>query len=779
MWNKLVPPFLRGRIILCLLLAFMAGIVLEYFLAVPPGVILCLSGGFLLAALAGTIWSGKNKWLFWAPLCLCLGLFLCWGQMASLSAWDFANGHNVEVTGKVIQAEDRGENWRARLRVEQVDGNPLKCADIYIYGEGSMPAGGSRIQAIGQVFEPDPYGNMNAFDYNDYLHQQGIAGAVSTLFTGEVTLLQEGPAFWPGDITQWLRSGLDKAAACLSDEQKALVYGVFLGDKSGLDYEMKNALGLSGALHAFAVSGLHVGYIVMLAMLLTGSAYRRRLLRFWVCVGLLAIYISLTGFVASVLRASVMALCLLLSSVLDELDDRPTALAIAAVACLLAHPLWLFSAGFQLSFAAAGSIIAFMPMFRRLLAVLPAGIRDFFSVTFAATLGTLPLISYYFYHISWLGWLLSPVVIVAAGIAVILSFCATVIAVFSPWLAGLFLQAASYGLTPVYHLCVWAGNFSRVAGAVPLWSVLLFYLAAAFLPLLKKKGRIVNWLAVLMLLVLFALVPPEKQESSLDGDICEIVFLDVGQGDSALIITPDNYTAMIDGGGDLWNPGDVGEYSVLPYLKSRGIDHIDLLVNSHPDEDHADGLLSVLTYLQVDALAMADIWPENSVADRLKSLAEADEAQLIDLRAGDILPLGDQVVLECYYPTAGISAVPESAQGNDYSLICKISYGDIGLLFTGDMGGSKLAYICEDNDITAQIIKIPHHGSKTGYCSDLADILDSEAAVISVGADNSYGHPGSNVVEYWQEHGAVYRTDQDGAVSVFCNGTEYEIVTYY
>jgi competence protein ComEC len=116
---------------------------------------------------------------------------------------------------------------------------------------------------------------------------------------------------------------------------------------------------------------------------------------------------------------------------------------------------------------------------------------------------------------------------------------------------------------------------------------------------------------------------------------------------------------------------------------------------------------------------------------------------------------------------------------NDASLVCLVSMDRIDVLYAGDIGGSLLSGICGDADLTAEIIKLPHHGSNSGYAEDLADILSTETAVVSCGENNSYGHPTAKVVEYWQDYGELFRTDLDGSVAIFTNGREYQVFTYY
>ncbi|NLF79885.1 MAG: DNA internalization-related competence protein ComEC/Rec2, partial [Clostridia bacterium] len=602
--------------------------------------------------------------------------------------------------------------------------------------------------------------------------------------TGRVTILRQGPALTFSRVGAWLEANLRESAAGLSAERRALVFGVFLGDKSGLTYEMKNALGLTGALDAFAVSGVHVGFIVLMALMVVGGGYRRRWPRFFVCLIMLIVYCSLTGASASVLRSSLMALILLAATLFDEQYDGVTALALAAFACLAFRPLWLFSAGFQLSFAAAAGAIILTPVFRQLMSPLPQLFREFFSVTFAATLAILPLISYYFYHISWLGWLLVPLLVLASGVTVMLSFAATIVAMISPAIAGIFLTAASYAMEAAYWVCAAWSKFSLTAsitGAVAGWTVALFLALLFLMPWLQRRMKVwACWAVLLTILPLFTLLAPKSvdHQPTLPGPLTEIVFIDVGQGDCALVITPDKKTILIDGGGNAWSPGSVGEYSLLPYLKSRGVTRIDLMINSHPHADHTDGLLSVLTYVEVKRLIYTDIWQGDEYYAQLLSLAQDQEAELQACWAGDQIRIGDYIRLDFYYPTPDMEAAVE-INDNNGSLVFELSCGDIDILFDGDIDGELLSQVCAAAGAESEIIKVPHHGSKSGYASDLAQLLESEVAIISVGRDNSYGHPAAKVVEYWQEHGEVYRTDYDGSVSLFTNGREYQILTYH
>lgn len=191
-FDDLLPGFLRGRIILCLLLIFTGGIVAAEFGQVAPRLILWAAIPAAAFPLGLLFFRKIRLWAF-LPLAFVLGAFLSAGENAALAAWDYPDGHTIVVSGRVLAVSEREENWRAVLAVESADGAPLRCADIYLYGEGEPPGPGSVVEARGVVFTPAPYANANAFDYNCYLQREGIGGSVSALYTGRVTIIEEGP----------------------------------------------------------------------------------------------------------------------------------------------------------------------------------------------------------------------------------------------------------------------------------------------------------------------------------------------------------------------------------------------------------------------------------------------------------------------------------------------------------------------------------------------------------------------------------------------------------
>lgn len=244
-----------------------------------------------------------------------------------------------------------------------------------------------------------------------------------------------------------------------------------------------------------------------------------------------------------------------------------------------------------------------------------------------------------------------------------------------------------------------------------------------------------------------------------------LTVLDVGQGD-ALLVSADGYNVLIDAGGRPENPEAMGEYVVAPYLKAQRIGRLDMVFNTHPDIDHIGGLFAVLDEIKVDYLALFDGYLANLNQQRLLALAEAKEIPVLSVAAGDVFNFSDNFSIRVLAPAAGAQFAEDRL--NNGSLALQISYQDFDLLTCGDLAGEEMALAvaelaCDD----IEILQLPHHGSRYSYAEDWYAAFSPQAVFISVGRDNSYGHPGAEVVEYWQERGVpILRTDLYGSCRI-------------
>lgn len=287
--------------------------------------------------------------------------------------------------------------------------------------------------------------------------------------------------------------------------------------------------------------------------------------------------------------------------------------------------------------------------------------------------------------------------------------------------------------------------------------------------------RFAKLLAGAMLAIAMLVVTLFPTTRSLEGDL-EAVFLDVGQGDSVLICA-DGYTVLVDAGGLPGDSTQMAESVVIPYIKSLGIEKLDMVFNTHPDNDHIGGLFAVLEELAVDELVVFDGYIDNTKHQQLIRQAKNNTVPVKYAADGDVFRLSENFEIEVMSPDTGESFSGELV--NNGSLVLHFSYEDFDMLTTGDLVGGEMATAIDRLDCKdIEVLQLPHHGSKNSYDEAWYAEFDPLAVVISCGLDNSYGHPGKNVVKYWETEGAeILRTDQMGSCKIIYKDGEVEFET--
>ncbi len=238
---------------------------------------------------------------------------------------------------------------------------------------------------------------------------------------------------------------------------------------------------------------------------------------------------------------------------------------------------------------------------------------------------------------------------------------------------------------------------------------------------------------------------------------------DVGQGDSIFIRTPDNYKILVDGG-----PNN----KVVDYLnKDLGLNDrsIDLIVSTHPQADHMTGLIETLKKFQVKKVIASNVTNSTAQFKLWNDTLSNNHLKLDYVYAGESITLSDQVTLQILWPS---SPNPKVTNLNDAAVVIKLSYGSFDMLLTADADMNSQPYTTSTNHI--EVLKVPHHGSRTALREDFLKQLSPDASVISVGAHNTYGHPNADLVTLLSRNTKkIYRTDQNGTVEFVSNGTTW------
>jgi len=642
---------------------------------------------------------------------------------------------------------------------------------LTVYGEPTAPLGeGQRILVDARVYRPIGFRNPGGFDYPAHLRRDGIL-LVGNTRGDRVTALTPDLPPWRVAAKRW---AVTVITTRLPETSGALLAGLLLGERTALPRESDEAFRRAGVYHILAVSGFNVALLagaVFTGLALCGVPRRGTAV---VAAAVLLAFAAVVGAQPSVLRATVMGLLLLAALLLDRESQLPNALALAALALLIWRPGDLWEPGFQLSFAATAGIVYLTPWLTRLL--VDRGWPNWLAAATAVSLGAqaavTPLMLLHFNQLSLVGIVANLAVVPLAGVATTLGMGALLVELASATVADLLFQALWLVLLALRAAV-------HVAAALPAAMVHLpapgpatvtaWYVALLLAPLAagSRRLRAVVGLLLVVVGVLSAWPWLRPTESML-----RVTFLDIGQGDAALIELPEGPRLLVDGGPGGGRRFDVGERVLAPFLWNRPLGRLDAVALSHWDLDHSGGLAAVFTHFDV-----GEFWesgrPPPGPSDAVTALARSRTPRRV-LTAGRRLWIGRALIT-----VLGPGAGPPGA-ANDDSLVLRLDWRGVSLLLAGDLGSRGEAQLVErGGPLRTLALKVAHHGSRFSSTAPFLEATQPHLAVISVGARNPFGHPSPDALARLVSSGArVYRTDRDGAVILETDGRRLRVTTW-
>jgi competence protein ComEC len=656
--------------------------------------------------------------------------------------------------------------------------------------------------------------NADEAAYRDRLRGQGIGG-LGSAYEVEVIGHRSSPI---GDlfsgVRRWLLDGLVRT---VPEPEASLGAGILLGVRAGIDPAIRDAFAVAGLSHVVAISGWNVALVVALIAAATQRLRERMGPVVPAVLALAAVsgYVILVGASPAVVRAALMAAALMAGRLGGSPAHAGSALMAAVVAMLVLTPAALWDIGFQLSALATAGLIAFAAPIEGRLAAWPAWIRTPVALTLAAQLATLPVLLAAFGQVSLVAPLanvlvvpLIPIVMAGAAAASVVGGLAgaappPIVGELATWLAGGAAWLPLHGL-------IAAGS---AAAAVPLAAIPLGggpLLTAAWYPCLAlaamRVGRrddqfepdtleaapvgsgalvlpeaaafatAVTWFARprRAAIGLVAAVALATALGGTDGRL-HLTVLDIGQGDAILIEAPNGQTALIDAGPDPdLTLRRIGQ--ALPFHERR----IDVVILTHPHQDHLGGLEEVVRRYEVgvfvDGGRPAETDPHRRV---LEAVAREPGARLVEAVAGGRIPLGGGAVLEVLYPTpADVAAPLPEGDVNNASVVVLLRYGAFEALLTGDAEAPVEELLAARGELeTVDVLKVGHHGSDSSTTPAFLAATHPAVAVISLAADNEYGHPHRSTLEHLEAVSGLrlYRTDLDGSVEITTDGRTFAV----
>jgi competence protein ComEC len=648
---------------------------------------------------------------------------------------------------------------------------------------------GDKIIFTGEYEEPETQRNYGGFNYKEYLKTKKIYGLISTNKIEKIEKKSYNKILIL--INKFSNKITQNANEILEEDEANLLTGILIGNKENLSTEIQESFRNSNLSHMLAVSGAHVSYIILgITVLLNKSKINKKISKIITIIALI-LFIILTGATASVTRACIMAIYVIVASLLYKKPNTFIGISISILIILLINPYNLLDVGLQLSYGGTLGIILFNKIFEGkiklpnikilLISKILNSLKQMLIVSISANLIIFPIIAFHYNTVSLTFFISNILAGPILGIIIILGF----ITIFISFVSIKISKVFSFILSMFLKLLILIANFSsnlplsKIYVKTPsIFLIIIYYLILLiFLYSIKrkklhrferilikkvksrkfKKSVIAIILVVVIVFQLVKIIPSNLK----------IYFIDVGQGDSTLIVTPKNKTILIDGGGSSSDNYDVGKNTLLPYLLDRGITKVDYMFISHFDMDHCGGLLYILENLKVKNVIIGKQFDNSENYKTFLNIIKSKKIKVNMVEEGVKINIEKNLYFDVIWPSNKQAVTNNSINNN--ALVFKLNYKNFTMLFTGDIEEETEKILVSKylgtNALKASVLKVGHHGSKTSSTQEFLELVKPQIALIGVGKNNKFGHPNEDVLERLKNLNCkIYRTDEMGEV---------------
>lgn len=607
---------------------------------------------------------------------------------------------------------------------------------------------GSIIKINAQYTEATRDRNYGGFNYKTYLRTKKIYG----IFNVEnVEIVKNGSDNIIIKLRKYIKSKLREK---LKKENSELAISLIVGDRSHISSEVEDNFKKANLMHMLAISGAHFSYVILIATFISNRLQHKRLGQLIQIIAII-FFMNLTGNTASVVRAGIMSILLIGSSICKRQNDSLNNIAISAIIQIINNPYIIFDSGFMLSYSGVLGIILFYKKISEHIHF------KSIALTISANIFIIPIMIYNFHTISGsfiisnicASWLL--------GIIIILEFISLCIPI---KLLYMILDLLIMMLRKIAEICANIPFAQMYVPRYAIFFVIVIYILI-FCRKLKCRKYVYSFLTIgvsILLIVNFTDVYQDRMR---------INFIDVGQGDSCLIRYKGT-NIMIDSGGSLsknkdGKSYDIGENVLNNYLLNRGITRLDYIMASHFDEDHSQGFIFLLKNMKVKNVIISEQYKTSSIYEQFKQICKKQNIQIIYVKSGDEIRIKD-LAFKILHPKSKENQISENPLNNN-AIVCMVKYKNRRILFTGDIEKVAENEMVKEytNGLKADILKVGHHGSKTSTTKEFLDLINPSVALIGVGQNNKFGHPNEDVIKRLEEKNIqIYRTDEMGEISV-------------
>jgi competence protein ComEC len=781
-----------------LLFAFTAGLLASFFcLPADSAFRIVPVATFALLLILSLVVPGKAKYPLHLFLFFFAGSLLEQSNRQSSELVGLAERQErVTIEGTILEPPvTREESLTAVVRVDRVHGMVSGMAAgekirVTVYKPERAFALGDRILFPARLKAFRNFNNPGRYDYALAMEIRGLSCAASVTDGRRIVPIGKGDLGFPFELLERVRQPIREFfAERLSPRNKALFQALILGEQENIRPDLRESFAVTGLGHVLSVSGLHValvaGFCFALIKWALSLSYElalrtdlQKTAALFTCFPVVA-YTCLAGFQVPSQRSMMMVLAFLFSMILGREKDVWSTLALAALIVLAVDPHSIFAISFQLSFLAVVGILWLAPGIFSLISFQAYETRKGYlyrlylyfcglaSVTVSAMLFLLPVTSFYFHRVSLVSVAANMTALPIMGICILpVGLLAAACLPLSHALANSVLAVAAWGLDRMMdYIDYWSGfSWTAIQVVRPnFMEILLFYgFFFCLFSLRRLKWARVGF--VFALLVLAGDVAYWTYRTHFNPSL-KVTYLDVGQGNAALIQFPGSEKMLIDGGGFAGSDFDIGEMVVAPFLLRSKILRIDTLVLTHPDTDHMSGLLYIAEYF-----GPREFWYNGEKVETpdFQELAGLLEVKEIRRRTPGDFKEGRQIggaSLEILHPGEGMM----SRKSNDNSLVLKMSCGETSFLFTGDLeaAGEGMLVSRRGSQLKSDILLVPHHGSNSSSSLAFLEAVRPKVCIISAGKDNPFGFPSQDILARMRGAGCrIIRTDEVGAIEV-------------
>jgi len=725
------------------------------------------------------------------------------------------NQENINLIGNIISNKEENQYYN-KYKIETNFRN--EKIRLYITTSKNIQLEyGNEISFSGIYKKPEVQRNYKGFDYSQYLKQLKIYG---TIQCENVEILNNNKANkifkLANNISNKIISNTKKV---LKEESSSILLGLMLGNKNDIKEEVQENFTNASMSHILAVSGMHVSYIVLGISLIGKRIIGKRNTEI-LSIVVLIFYMFITNFTPSITRAGIMGILMILSKLIYRKNDIYTSISISLLLILIYNPFLIQNLGLQLSYGGVLGIVLLNKSVEKMLKKINIKNKfykykirpkihkqldktiEIISISISVQLFILPIILYNLNTFN-LYFLISNLILsIFIGPIVIIGFIFIITVLINIQIAQFFSRIIEISISILIFISkIGKIPFSKIYMATPsLFSIVIYYLflvviffvfyiysskkpnktqiriknliALGKIKIKKDKKKLIRIFTIVILIILVINFWPKN---------LKIYFIDIGQGDSSLIVTPSNKTILIDGGGSINSDFDVGESTLLPYILDRGFTKIDIVIISHFDSDHVGGILTILEELKVNTVYISkQIENSNNYRDFIE-IVKKKNIKVHEVIAGNRIRIENNLYFDVLWPKN--KQITTNILNNN-AIVCNLHYKKFSMLFTGDIEAIAeeeilCLYSANSNLLKADIFKVGHHGSKTSSIQEFLEAVSPRVAVIGVGKNNNFGHPNEGVIERLERLNCeIFRTDLNGEIFIDVDRKgRYEIIT--